>query len=73
VRSGVRVSDQRFLACIIHRFYVNPLSGDEGDAFVLHFYDLSAKTAHTMYHFRWANNIREAAQGPQQESTPMET
>lgn len=49
------------------RFYVNPLSGDEGDAFVLHFYDLSAKTPHTMYHFKWAQ------QEPQHESTAMET
>jgi len=55
---------------LLCRFYVNPLSGDDGDAFVLHFYDLSAKTPHTMYHFKW-----QQSQGSQekQDSTAMET
>jgi len=51
-------------------FYVNPLSGDDGDAFVLHFYDLSAKTPHTMYHFKWQQAQKSQEK---QDSTAMET
>lgn len=54
------------------RFYVNPLSGDEGDNFVLHFYDLSAKSPHTMYHFKWSLEVQQAQQLQQESSTAME-
>jgi hypothetical protein len=44
----------------------------EGDEFVLHFYDLSAKQPHTMYHFQWRRQLPEGTvSAPDAESTPM--
>jgi hypothetical protein len=57
------------------RFYANPLREVEGDEFVLHFYDLSAKQPHTMYHFQWRRQLPPSQEGtssmPDAESTPM--
>lgn len=56
------------------RFYANPLVGDaEGDNFVLHFYDLSAKQPHTMYHFKWNQQVQQDSTAPDAESVSMET
>jgi hypothetical protein len=55
-----------------HRFYANPLREVEGDEFVLHFYDLSAKQPHTMYHFQWRRQLPDGTVStPDAESTPM--
>jgi hypothetical protein len=51
---------------------VNPLADADGDAFVLHFYDLSAKQAHTMYRFEWKKE-ESSDLAPELASTPMET
>jgi hypothetical protein len=64
--------------CVLCRFYANPLvdvhENEQGDEFVLHFYDLSAKQPHTMYHFKWRQQQEQTAgQGPDTESTAMET
>lgn len=31
--------------------FQNPLASDDGDQFVLHFYDLSAQSPHSLFHF----------------------
>lgn len=31
--------------------FQNPLSSNDGDQFVLHFYDLSAQSPHSLFHF----------------------
>jgi hypothetical protein len=31
--------------------FKNPLASEDGDQFVLHFYDLSAKAPHSLFHF----------------------
>lgn len=58
----------------IHRFYTNPLSDGDGDKFVLHFYDLSAKQPHTLYHFKWQQGglASLSAACPDAESSAME-
>lgn len=49
---------------------MNPLRDVDGDEFVLHFYDLSAKQPHTMYHFKWRQQQQAQAA---EASTAMET
>ena len=44
----------------------------EGDEFVLHFYDLSAKQPHTMYHFQWRQQAQQPAEAAAEASTEME-
>lgn len=60
---------------LLGRFYANPLVDAESDAFVLHFYDLSARQPHTMYHFKWLPEAVHLVQteGPERESSAMET
>jgi len=54
-------------------FYANPLSDGDGDQFVLHFYDLSAKQPHTLYHFKWQQGGLASVAYPETESSAMET
>lgn len=60
---------------LVCRFYANPLVDEESDAFVLHFYDLSARQPHTMYHFKWLPEAVHVvpSEGPEGESSAMET
>jgi hypothetical protein len=51
--------------------FENPLASEDGDQFVLHFYDLSAKSPHSLFHFVKSSDLAPSGSGAPPLPTPL--